>query len=173
MGGNVSGKKKHVSYAYSKSKSKYLGRYLKRLMEARNFKEIKTTEPDSSESRTGRPFLTPQEFEFGVYLINKKLRNPSSLKSRVWRPKLLNYALEFAAESNYKNCKQGSGCEIYHPSEQVVQKAFKKLEKLGLIKYEQDRRKGEKYEGSTIGPAITFLPIDLKQSVEEVLSKKS
>ena len=149
--GGVDGSKQ---YAYSKQGAKYTVRFLKKLLEARQ------TYSTDKNGKKGRPLISPQEFEIGVYLVSRRLRNSEKFGKRIFSNKLDALSQDFAKYCNYRGLAEGStrGADDC-PDKSVMQKALKKLDKLGLINYRLDtkRVKGRKTEQT--GIVISLLPI--------------
>jgi hypothetical protein len=126
------------SFAYSKFKARYTKKFIMKLLEARTLsdKQVKgELEIKKADKRKKiAPFITPQQLEFGLFLVTQFLSSELSTRKPFIVETLTVLAYKFASNTNYFQHRTSKS--KLHPSEQVVQKSLAKLKSIGLIYYE-------------------------------------
>lgn len=131
-------KKKH-SLSYSEEKSKYAKKFILKLLQARTFSPEIIDLENKDLNKKLKPYLTPQELEFGMYLITAMLSSKISLNAYVTFPDLESAAKKFALATDYHQAKSKDSQK--YPSAPFIQIALKKLHNVGLIRYEYAQKK--------------------------------
>ena len=172
--------RKKNSFSYSEEKSKYAKKFILKLLEARTFSPERIGVNDIDFNKKLKPYLTPQELEFGMYLIITLLSSKISLNAYATFPDLESVAKKFAFATDYHQAKSKKNPK--YPSTPFIQTALKKLHNVGLIRYEytqkglsQDERREYEQKRKNIPKVIKikFLPFKNFSTIEDMYLNKS
>ena len=176
--------------AYTSTKARHAKKFITFLLQARtitlplegsHIKENKKVNGEATHNkilnRRKSPYLTPQQLEFGLYLITSFLADSKMTigKYRFYN-NLRTLAYNFAKKTDYQQHTSEKTLRV--PSEQFIQKALKKLKQINLIDYEYGKKKVSKTirdemkskNGSKPpkGIRVGFLKLDRRKHVKEL-----
>jgi hypothetical protein len=137
------------SFSYSTFKAKYTKKFIMKLMEARTLseKQVKGEEEERRKKINAKgeevrikitPFITPQQLEFGLFLVTQFLSSKISTRKPFIVETLTVLSYKFASNTDYFQHRTLKTNE--HPNEQTIQKSLAKLKSIGLIYYEYGPR---------------------------------
>jgi hypothetical protein len=163
---------KNTKIAYSSTKAKYTKKFIFKVLEARTLtKEAVEDTDNSNETKKTKitPFLTPQQLEFSLFLVTDHLSNDIPFSKYYYYDNLIALAFKFASKTDYRQHRSKKSKNT--PNEQFIQKALKKLDSIGLIHYEFNRKRlskntKEEYEatGKTNRKGIRIKFLDFRSS---------